>query len=59
MFHKETPLVKEAINFTIKTLAFQNRYLNDVHSVLDVKLSWQKDYMGENDIINMIKTIFL
>ena len=40
MFHKETPLVKEAINFTIKTLAFQNRYLNDVHSILDVKLSW-------------------
>ena len=27
MYHKETPLVMKTINFTIESLAFQNRYL--------------------------------
>ena len=37
MYHKET-LVIETINFTIKSLVFQNRHLNGDHSILDTKL---------------------
>ena len=32
MYHKETT------NFTIKSLAFQNKHLNGDHSISDVKL---------------------
>ena len=31
MYHKETSLVIEAINFTIETLAFPHRHLNGAH----------------------------
>ena len=37
MYHKETPLVTEIINFTTEPLAFQNRQLNDAHSISDIK----------------------
>ena len=34
----ETPLVIATVNFTIKSLAFQNRQLNIAHSISDIKL---------------------
>ena len=32
-YHKETPLVIETISFTTESLVFQNKHLNDVHSI--------------------------
>ena len=39
MSHKETPLVVEFVNFAIQLLIFQNRLLNDAHSISDIKLA--------------------
>ena len=39
--HKETPLVIEIINFAIKSLVFQNRFLNGACFILDIKLLWK------------------
>ena len=38
--YKETPLVVETINFTIESLAFQDRQLNGALSIWDIKRSW-------------------
>ena len=32
MSHKETPLIKEIVNFAIESLVFENRLLDGVHS---------------------------
>ena len=39
-YYKETPLVVETINFTIESLAFQDRHLNGALSISDIKRSW-------------------
>ena len=44
MYQKETPLVTETINFTIDSLASQNRYLNGAHSISDIKLPCDDQY---------------
>ena len=38
--YKETPLVVETINFTIESLAFQDRHLNGALSIWDIKRAW-------------------
>ena len=40
MYHNETPLVIETINFTTESLGFQNRHLNGAHSFSDIKPPW-------------------
>ena len=42
LYHKETLLVTETINFTTGSLAFQNKHLNGVHFTSDIK----RPYMG-------------
>ena len=37
-------IVIETINFTIESLAFQNRHLNSTHSISDIKLPWSQLY---------------
>ena len=38
VYHRETSLVTEIINFTIETLVFEKRHLNGAHSISDIKL---------------------
>ena len=40
MYHKETPLAIETIDFSTKSLSFKNRLLEGVLSILDIKLPW-------------------
>ena len=37
LYHKETTLVIESINFTTGSLPFQNKHLNGVHFTPDIK----------------------
>ena len=39
LYHKETLLIKETINFTIESTGFQNRHLSNAHSISDIKLT--------------------
>lgn len=36
--HKETPLEIEFLNFAIELIMFQNKPLNGVHSISDIKV---------------------
>ena len=38
MYHKETPLVIETIDFSTESLPFKNRLLEGALSILDIKL---------------------
>ena len=42
MYHKETLLLVEIINFTTESLALQNSYLNGAHCILETKIHWSE-----------------
>ena len=44
LYHKETPLTIETINFS-ESLAFENRHLTGAHSISDIKLPWKNAFL--------------
>ena len=37
LYHEETALEIETINFTTESLVFHNRHLNGIHSISDIR----------------------